>query len=203
MRMTARTPQGGALAELPHEVAVEVKDFRAAMRTFARKKRMLGATLLSVEHGYLIIESGDVRVVMKATGEWHGRVRFSPEVLKAIATVPPSENPVRVSYADGRVRIGTMAIPCSWESVSAVFMKQVTSPALLDLLAMGRNLPRTGLAGSALAERIKEAETERDRRIRRAVATLSELGVGEAVIRGLVDEAVQGCIVRNGGAWSS
>lgn len=182
---------GRSVAMLPHDISVELKEFRRAVKAFVGRKAVLGSTLLSVEHGFLIIESGEVRVVMRAEGEWHGRVRFSPEVLRAVATVPPSENPVRIRYADGKVRIGTMMIPCDWQALSNPLMEKVINPDLLDLLAMGANLSRTELAGSPLGLRVQEAESERDKRLRKAARELSVLGISEATLLSLVAEAVR------------
>lgn len=89
-------------------------DFRQATKVFARKRLALGPVLMAFENGFLSFESGGVAGVMHAEGDWQGRATFSPEILRALATVPPDADPIPIAYADGHILIGGMTILCQW-----------------------------------------------------------------------------------------
>lgn len=159
------------------------------MKPFAAKRRRLGTVLLAFEGGFLSIESGEVTAVMHAEGSWHGRALFSPEVLRAIATFPPSQDPI-ISYADGHVLIGTMTIPCQWESSSKQLIQVLTNPDLVDLLALGKSISRAEYLGSGLGKKIRSAQEKAERRIKSAAAQLAALDITETEIRTLVESRV-------------
>ena len=79
---------------LNNALQVSLKEFILATKVFQRKRLKLGPVLLAYESGFLSIESGETTAVMNATGEWHGRAMFSPEILRALAMVPPAQDPV-------------------------------------------------------------------------------------------------------------
>ena len=92
--------------------------FVDAVSIFGKKRAKLGPVLLSFEGGFLMIESGEIAKAMTATGEWLGRATFSPEILRALALVPPAQDPIPISYADGHLLVGSMTVVCQWEIVS-------------------------------------------------------------------------------------
>lgn len=169
---------------------VTLSDFKLAMKPFAAKRRRLGTVLLAFEGGYLSIESGEVTTVMHAEGSWNGRALFSPEVLRALATFPPLQDPITFSYADGHVLIGTMTIPCQWESSSKQLIQILTNPDLVDLLALGKSITRAEYLGSELGKNIRNAQQKAERRIKNAAGQLADLDVTEREIRTLVESRV-------------
>ena len=169
---------------------VTLCDFKIAMKPFAAKRRRLGTVLLAFEGGFLSIESGEVTAVMHAEGSWHGRAQFSPEVLRAIATFPLSQDPITISYADGHVLIGTMTIPCQWESSSKQLIQVLTNPDLVDLLALGKSISRAEYLGSGLGKKIRSAQEKAERRIKSAATQLADLDITETEIRKLVESRV-------------
>lgn len=101
---------------------VSLKEFKRGTKIFQRKRLRLGPVLLAYENGYLSIETGEVTTVMNAIGEWHGRATFSPEILRALAMVPPLQDPVQISYDGGSLFVGSMKIICQWNAVSQAFI---------------------------------------------------------------------------------
>jgi hypothetical protein len=166
---------------------VPLRDFKHAMRPFTAKRRKLGRVLLAFENGLLTIESGEASSIMRAEGEWHGRAYFSPEVLRAIALYPPATDPVVISYADGHVMLATMTIPCDWINPAHELAKEIVDPDMLDLLAMGRTMPRAEIIATELGKRIKSAQQKAGRRVVSAANQLVELGISEADIWSLVE----------------
>lgn len=167
-----------------------IAEFKRATKVFAAKQLKLGKVLLAFEGGFLSIESGDVTAVMRATGQWHGRATFSPEILRAIATVPPAHNPLTISYADGNLLIGSITVPCQWQSLSQAFIRHVETPNLIDLLALERTIPRVEIKGTARGRQIAGAVQRAEQRIKKAVAQLADLEVSEAEIRSLVETKI-------------
>lgn len=170
-------------------------EFKHATEVFTPKRCKLGPALLAFEGGFLSIESGEVTVVMHAIGEWHGRATFSPQTLRAIATVPPNQDPLTISYADGHLLIGNMNITCQWQNVGEALIHNLENPSLFDLLVMERTLPRSELKGTERGHQILDAVEQADKRIRKAMAQLAELGVSEAEIRALIEAKIKARLV--------
>jgi hypothetical protein len=169
---------------------ISLPDFKHAMKPFTAKRRKLGRVLLAYERGLLTIESGEASTIMRAEGEWHGRAYFSPEVLRAIALYPPATDPVVISYAEGHVMLATMTIPCDWINPARELAKAIVDPDMLDLLAMGRTMPRAELIGSELGKNIKNAQQRAKRRISNAAVQLFELGISEDDVFSLVESRI-------------
>ena len=165
-------------------------DFKRATKVFCGKRLKLGPVLLSFENGFLFIESGEITKVTRAEGEWHGRATFSPEILRALATVPPSQDPILISYAAGHLLIGSMTVICDWTSVSKALVQDLVNPGLVDMLALARTMPRDEILGTALGRRIRGAVEKAERRIKNAVRQLAQLEITESEIRTLVEARV-------------
>lgn len=175
---------------LTNLLQVSLAEFKRATKVFQKKRLRLGPVLLAYENGFLSIESGEATAVMNATGEWHGRAMFSPEVLRAIAMVPPAQDPVQISYHDGHLRVGSMNIICQWNTVSQAFIHDIVSPSIIDLLALSKTVPRSEIGGTGLGKKIRSAHEKAERRIMNAAKQLEDLEITEAEIRSLVDARV-------------
>jgi hypothetical protein len=171
-----------------NSLSVALDDFKLSTTPFAKRRAKLGKVLLAFESGFLSIESGDIKVVMNAIGEWHGRASFSSEILRALAAVPPNINPLVFEYEDGYLKIGLTKIPCTWETVSATFIENLEKPSLLDLLALEKIMPRVEIGGTELGKEVKNARMRAERKISKAATKLAELEISEADIRNLLDK---------------
>lgn len=171
-------------------IQVAQRDFKSAMKPFTAKRRKLGPVLLAFEGGYLSIESGEATAVMHAEGEWHGRAMFSPEFLRAVATYPPPQDPITVSYAEGHLLIGNMTIPCQWDTPMQHHIQDFANPGLVDLLALARTISRAEYVGTGLGSKIRSANEKAERRIRNASAQLIDLEVTEQEIRAMVEARI-------------
>lgn len=169
---------------------LSLAEFKRGTKVFTPKRRKLGPALLAFESGFLSIESGEVTSVMRAAGEWHGRATIPAETLRAISTVPPNHDPLTISYADGHLLVGNLTIVCQWQPLSQAFIHNLESPSFIDLLAMGRALPRSEMNATELGKRISSAAEQAEKRIRRALSQLAELGVTENELRALVETKI-------------
>jgi len=165
-------------------------DFKRATNVYSKKELKLGPVLLSFENGFLFIESGEITKVTRAEGEWHGRATFSAEILRALAMVPPSQDPIPISYADGHLLIGSMTVICDWTIVRTAVVKDLVNPSLVDMLALARTMPRHEIIGTALGRRTRGAVEKAERRIKNATRQLADLEVTEAEIRNLVEARI-------------
>lgn len=165
-------------------------EFKVATKVFTRKRLKMGRVLLAFEGEFLSIEAGGATAVMHATGKWHGRATFSPEIMRALATVPPAQDPIPISYADGHLLVGNMTVVCQWNTVSQAFIHNLANPDLLDLLALERTISRAEIKGTGLGKRIRSAREKAERRIRKTAAQLAEFEVTEDDIRALVETRI-------------
>ncbi len=169
---------------------VDAAEFKLATHVFGRKRKA-GPVLLAYEGGFLSIESGEVTAVMHATGEWHGRATFSLQIMRALAMVPPAQNPIVITYTDNHLLLGCMKIICKWSSVSQVFINDLQKPSILDLLAMERNIPRAELGGSDLGKKIRNARQSFELRIKKAAEQLGEFEITEDDLRNIVESRIK------------
>ncbi len=78
--------------ETPMELRIKLSDFKKAAEPFTKKRLKMTAVTLSFDNGQLIFETGPIVVKMPAEGNWIGRVLFAPEILRAMAMVPPKQD---------------------------------------------------------------------------------------------------------------
>lgn len=137
---------------------------------------------------------------MRATGTWSGRAYFSLEILRAIATVPPSENPVVLSYAQNHLLLGGLTIKCDWhervdDDDDWVDIRAVIEPSIIDVLAMERSASRATVVG--IAQKVRSANEKLKRRIKAASSQLIDLGISESEIHEMVERKIVARIRRD------
>jgi hypothetical protein len=179
-------------------IEVDTIEFKLATKVFSRKRLKLGRVLLAYENGILTIESGEVTAVMRAKGEWHGRATFSPQIMRALAVVPPTQSPIVITYVKDHLLIAGMKIICKWHSVSRAFIHNLENPGILDLLAMERSLPRIEIMRAPIGKEIRKAIKLSEQRIMRAAIQLEDLEVTEADIRDIVKLRINRRLVNSG-----
>lgn len=183
---------------MKNHLEVRKGEFRSSMRIFTRKHLRLETALLAYEQGFLSIQSGEVTIVMNARGEWQGRASFNPLVLRALAEVPPIDDPVVFVYQAGKLHIGSLSVGCEWQAASQAFIENIEHPGILDLLALDRTLPRSEVASTGLGQKIGGARNAMERKIKSASKQLAELEVSELTIRGLIEERIQARLLKSG-----
>jgi hypothetical protein len=170
-----------------NKLSVALEDFKFSIQPFSKPKVKLGQVLLAFENKFLSIESGDIKVVMNANGEWHGRATFSPVILRALATVPPSIDPLVFEFKADYLKIGTIKIPCDWQITSATFIRNLENPSLLDLLALEKTMLRVEMRGSGLGKDVRNAKRRAESKVKNAADQLEELEISEADIWQLLE----------------
>ena len=174
---------------MKNRLEVARQDFVQAFKPLRKTSRDSGA-LLAFEGGFLSIESDDRAAVMRASGEWQGRAYFNGSILRALAEIPPTDDPIVFERVDRGLRIANILIGCEWENVSAQFIRDVTKPDYLDLLALNHTLPRAEILGTSLARRVRTAESTLARRIAKAAKILDVAEISEGDLWALVERTV-------------
>jgi hypothetical protein len=176
-------------------IQVVLSEFKEGLKPFRSKKPVTGRVLLAFENGFLSLESNRIKTVMRAEGQWDGRAQFSGEILRALALVPPSKNPVTISYAQNRILIEGMTIACTWQSNrddGIDFMIDVAmNPDIIDFLAMDRVGQRVNVGKPGISQKIRGAKEKMERRVKNASIQLRDLGISEAEIRALIDTKIE------------
>ena len=83
----------------------ELLDTLAQIRRLRNRFRSMRISLL-YEDGELVFASKRFRTRVSAKGEWCGEVCIAVSWLHKLVEIPPAEDPVVVTYSDGRVGIG-------------------------------------------------------------------------------------------------
>ena len=144
-------------------LTVDLKEFNNAMKTFkvgisrknAKKKPIIPPAVLSYCDGILTIESDDKLVNIHAKGEWHGKAEFSNTIVKALAMVPLSTDPLVIKYIGEKLFIGSTSITCKWSLLSKGMIDQLGNPSVIDVFAMWRTLPAHQAHSDGIASKYK------------------------------------------------
>lgn len=173
-----------------NRLTVALDDFKLSTVPFAKRRGKLGIVLLAYSDGFLSIESGDIKVVMNAEGEWHGRASFSAEILRALSTVPPTVDPIVFEYENGHMKIGATKIPCKWEIESVAFVKLGEDFSMLDLLALEKTIPRVQMQTTEIGLEIIRAKKFANRKIKNAAEELEKLEITEEDIKIILENKI-------------
>jgi hypothetical protein len=195
MNIKANTLRETRLFHMNNLLQVVLPEFVIGLKPFRSKRHAPGQVLLAYEGGFLSFESNEVKTVMRAKGCWEGRASFSAEIMRALAMVPPSQNPVTISYAQDHILIAGMTIACSWDSGCDddidILVDEALNPSIIDFLAMDRTARRAKVGQSGISQKIRGAKQKMERRIKNAYAQLSDLGITEQEIRSLVEAKIE------------
>ena len=92
-----------------YRLEVDREELLGAIRSIAAFKRRsrTGRLKFLFEDGELQLSMPSVEVGMAAKGNWIGAVWVDAKIVWALAAVPPSGDPVLVTFQKDRVRIGS------------------------------------------------------------------------------------------------
>ncbi len=173
-----------------NRLTVALDDFKLSTVPFAKRRAKLGTVLLAYSSGFLSIESGDIKVVMNAVGEWHGRASFSPEILRALSTIPPTTDPLVFEYENGYIKICATKISCEWEAEITNLKEYGEEFSLLDLLALEKTMPRVKIRSSEIGLEITKAKNFANKKIQNAARELEKLEISEDDIRYVLESKI-------------
>jgi len=99
---------------------VALKDFVELLKHF-RVGKKLGKrnmqreeAVFGFDNGRLTVEAVGVQHSIVASGSWSGFTRIRFVHFDALRRAPPSQEPLQLKYAAGRLRIGSTSLPADW-----------------------------------------------------------------------------------------
>lgn len=176
---------------LKNRLVIARTEFNRSLESFRSRNRLYEAAGIAFEAGILSLQVDDVMVTMRATGEWQGTAEFSPQVIIALLKVPPTEDPVVLSYEDARISVGPLSVPCQWTTLSQEFIDIVENPGVLDLLAIDRSMPKAEIHRTGLWRRISRAKATVTLAVGKSAKILQELEISESELRDMVEARIQ------------
>jgi hypothetical protein len=106
---TRNEPEPAAAPVADYHLLADRGELLAALSSITTFKRRpgTGRLKLSFEEGELRLSMPSVDTGVTAQGTWPTAVWVEARILWALASVPPSGDPVPITFQDGRVRIGS------------------------------------------------------------------------------------------------
>ena len=162
-----------------------LKRFRA-MQTARKSER----AHFAFDGAFLTVDALGCAFGVRATGSWPGTARCSTSTIAALAAVPPEGVEVALSYEQRRLRIGTLTVASEWTPVSGALLALPAAPDWVEALSLKYRVHRSKLLHSGCLKEVDAAEAKLDATIAKATKPLAPLGITEADVRKLVDEAL-------------
>lgn len=146
-----------------------------------------GEALLEFEDGRLCIYCGGVDVQAEAVGHWSGRAHVASSFLMRAERAIPTDDPLMLVVADGRLQLGSLRIRCSWDGTRAPVIHLPMNPNLRTLLTVSRQFSDSAIAGSGISELVTEAEERLRRALDSAARTLEPIGISRHDLESLIN----------------
>ncbi len=134
---------------------------------------------------------------MNATGEWHGKVQFSHSIVKALALVPISVNPVIITYVDGKITIGSTTATCIWVSSSQGMIDKISNPSMIDIFAMWQTQPADQLLTKGIKQSNKLAKDKLLKTTASVAKKLEAFEVTQDDLLNLIESKVKARILKH------
>jgi len=176
----------------PH-LKIERAELAANLRILgaAVQRGFAGDASLSFEDGEAVFDLGGASALASASGSWPGRARFSGNVLLALAKNLPPGDPFEVSVEEGRLRLGSVSTPCTWDTDAAGPRIEIPlNPGDGWLLAVALRRGGEAVDRSGLRSLVEEARERKSERVNRAAEILAPYGLSAEKIDRIVDEAI-------------
>jgi hypothetical protein len=180
-----------------NKLTINLKDFKSGLKIFkakppranAKKKEHLPA-VISFSDGFMSIDCDEKVTVMRAVGEWSGKAHFSYSIVHAMALVPPNNDPMTISYNDGKLTIGSTSVSCDWVSVSHHLMDKLANPTLIDIFAMWRSNPAHDVHKKEINKQIVSAKEKMLRATANSATRLKEFEVTQDELLALIESKI-------------
>jgi len=176
---------------MEYQLSVDRYDLLEGLKKFRTRRRKFRSTeraLIGFDGRFLSIEALDVVVVAKAEGVWPGVASAGVSLVVALAHSPPVGEPVRVTYVDQHLRIGTLTVGCDWQPTSHTLLRLQAAPDWIEALSLKYRGTRAQILARGYQVDIEKAERKLNRLVTRAYNLLAPLGVTQHDLRALIDD---------------
>jgi len=172
-----------------YQLVVDGGHLRQGLRWYekTRKIRAADKALISFDRSFMQVEALDYAFVARADGAWPGTAKVSATVLAALAKAPPTSEDVQVSFGDGKLRIGRLAVTCTWEPVSGVILGAPAASDWIAALSLKYRIPRPQIVLDGLAPKVADAERQLGKLVARCAKSLAPLHVTEADLHEMIE----------------
>ena len=79
-----------------------------------RKRRETATLILQYKDGALTLDLEGTSFTVDASGSWSGTATVPAMILKSFSIIEPTEDPVRLWVADGKLHYESTSIACEW-----------------------------------------------------------------------------------------
>ncbi len=176
-------------SQFTYALVVDGVHFRQGVKLFGGryKVRASDTALFAFDGTFLTVEALDRVFAAAATGTWPGVAKVSATFVIAMAKAPPADVELRLSYADGRLRLGTLSIDCDWQPVSDTLLELPASPDWIEALSLKYRATRARIVAAGLKQSIGDAEQKLAALVRKTAKPLAPLGVSERDLNELIE----------------
>jgi hypothetical protein len=173
-------------------VSVDSKELANAWKTLRRttSSKHRGELLVSHSDGELVFDLGGAAIGVEADGTWSGQARLDSAHVFRLLLHLPKQGTLAVFREGDRIRFGTIAFPCSWDTQPSTGLSLPMNPTGTEILWVSYVWSRPDMESAGLLPLVEKAERDRDARIGRAVETLAPLGVSEEDLAELVKRCI-------------
>lgn len=162
-----------------------VTELQRMSKILGRRKNV-GEALLIYDVGRLLIRVGGAEFAVPATGEWRGEARVSASLLRALAKVPPVQDPIIVQVNAGRLRIAGTSMTCHWQKPNTATVEVPLDLDLRGRLRLAFEHSDEQLQQAGVAPLVADARGEMEKCIADAAKALAPLGISPVDVRTLV-----------------
>ena len=158
-----------SMARLEVERDALAEELRRMAKVLGRSRS--GEAMLMFLDKSLLIRLGGAEFAIAGKGRWPGEARVASTWLRALAKVPPTQDPVVIQVRGGRLHIAGSSSPCHWQAAGAGKIEGSLGMGLLDVIRLGLSHPDEELEKSGLA---REAGIAPGQSLKRALTWTSE-----------------------------
>jgi hypothetical protein len=128
---------------------------------------------------------------IQATGFWPGQARVRATTLLRIGKAPlPEGDPIVLEVVDNKLRLGSLQLPCTWDTGADSRIELPLNPPLISALRVARRYSPDEIKRSGLLDLASKAEVRCAELVAEATGVLAVLGVQVAAIERVVAESV-------------
>lgn len=154
------------------ELVRALKDLRIGL-----KKNTSQRASLTYAGGLLEIALRGAVVRIDAEGHWRGTTHVAVQPLATLARIPPKNQRLKITYEDGRVKLGTMRLVAEWQDIGPPQLDLPLDAGILDYLALKVHRNPAEITASGLDKQLQRFEEQADKILARAEKALSPLQV--------------------------
>jgi len=143
--------------------------------------------LLGFDGKFFSIEALDRVITAKAEGKWPGLASVSANLIVALAIAPPAGDSIIVTCHKEHLRIASMTMGCTWQSVAHTLLKLPAASDWIEALSLKYRSTRAQILNGGYQRDIQNAERKLDKLIIKVAESLASLGVSEQDIRLLIE----------------